>query len=153
MSDKQPGYILHTDPLWVEHHRRFSLGGQVAYCRGAGAPMRNVVAGGMLLFMPVNDPPKRIVACASFVGYEAVNVAAAWERFGLALGATSFDRWRDLAARIESVKDRDEIGLIIGSNFRWLPSPAILSERRVEPANNAAKGWSIGDSDLEKLIR
>jgi hypothetical protein len=153
MSDKQPGYILHADPLWLAHHARYSVGGRVAYCRGAGAPMKNVVSGGVLFFLPTLDPPKRIVARAFFSKFEILPVREAWEQYGLALGATSYDAWRELAERIESVRDRHEIGLIVGENFRHYPSPIGLADVGVREVDNAPKGWSVGAGDIERLTK
>ena len=152
MSDKQPGYVLHADPLWLAHHRRFSAGGRIAYCRGSGAPMHNVTVGGMLFFLPTLDPPKRVVGCAAFTHFEVLPVDEAWDRYGLALGATSFQAWQELAERIESVRNRREIGLIVGDNFRLYPQPLVLAEVGVAEVNNAPKGWSIGSADVERLV-
>lgn len=153
MSDKQPGYILHADPLWLEHHNRFSVGGRVVYCRGAGAPMKNVASGGALFFMPTLDPPKRVVGRAAFLKFEILPVADAWDRYGLALGATSFTAWELLAQRIDSVRDRREIGLIIGENYRPYSEPVGLAAAGVAEVDNASKGWSVGADDVVRLVR
>ncbi len=83
--EKKAGYILHSDPAWVSFHLAHSVGGSVAYCRGAGAPMKNVADGGKLCFMIRGTKKQAVVFWADFASAKEVSVTEAWDTYGRAL--------------------------------------------------------------------
>src|SRR5262245_43959427 len=100
MPDLKPGYILHADHEWVQYHRTNSIGGGVAYCRGPGAPMRNVSQGGKVFFRDREATPKAISLWADFDRAEKLSLSDAWNRFGTQLGASTPEEWSRIVARL-----------------------------------------------------
>jgi HNH endonuclease len=152
MSDRQPGYILYSDHDWIAFHLDHSIGGVVGYCRGAGAPMKNVREGGKLFFINSRGSPHRVYFWADFVDDPLVSVDEAWALFGQELGVGSEEEWEELAARLPAIKLRGQLRVIRGSNMRALPAPVALHDVAIEEKLYAKKGWSIDEAAVHRLL-
>jgi hypothetical protein len=146
------GYVLHSDPQWVDFHLSNSVGGRVAYCRGAGAPVRNVERGGKLFFMRRGDGRQRVIFWADLVSADLVSIDDAWPRYGTALGAESDDDWMRLVSRLPSVRDRGNLIVVLGGNMTVPDAPVPLSEVGVRGVKRATKGWGIDAADVLRIL-
>lgn len=149
---KKPGYLLHADPNWVQFHLENSQGGAVGYCRGPGAPMNNVVPGGKLFFMTLGAVPKEVAFWADFDSAPLVTVNEAWRRFGRELGAGSQEDWASLVSRLPRINQSGQLIVVRGTSAQIPDEPIRLIDCGVGEVNNAAKGWSIGQDDVDRLL-
>ncbi len=152
MNDKRPGYILYSDHDWISFHLAHSVGAVVGYCRGPGAPMKNVRVGGKLFFVNSRGSPHRVFFCADFEDDPLVSVDQAWERFGQELGVGSEGEWDELAARLPAIKEQGRLRVIRGSNMRAPSTPIPLRDAGIEENLFAKKGWSIDEAAVQRLL-
>ncbi len=152
MAIQKPGYILHADHEWVQFHLANSIGGAVAYCRGPGAPIKNVVPGGKLFFRDRTITPKEIAFWADFDQSSTVSVDEAWERFGRELGAGSREGWNELVSRLPQIAGNSKFIVVRGIYAAAPDSPVKLADAGVRDVNGATKGWSIERDEVEKLL-
>jgi hypothetical protein len=87
MMSLKAGYVLHCDQNWLTFPRANSAGSAIAYVRGAGAPMRNVEVGGIMVLLERGRSPKVTSGWARFISDQLVPVSEAWDRHREALGA------------------------------------------------------------------
>ncbi len=153
MATQNAGYMLHSDAEWVQFHLSHSVGGVVGYCRGSGAPMKNVRPGGKLFFMSRGASPKQVAFWADFVDNPLVTVAQAWDQFGQELGVGSREKWLALVERLPAIRAKGELRVIRGENTFVPRSPVLLRDVGVQEVQHAAKGWSVGPEDVQRLIR
>jgi hypothetical protein len=152
MNDKRPGYILYSDADWISFHLAHSVGGNVGYCRGPGAPMKNVQVGGKLFFVNNRGSPHRVFFCADFEDDPLVDVHQAWERFGQELGVGSKGEWDELAARLPAIKTQGRLRVIRATHMRPASVPIPLREAGIEENLFAKKGWSIDEPAVQRLL-
>lgn len=146
------GYVLHSDSHWMRFHLANSIGGRVGYCRGVGAPMKNVVQGGKLMFIARGERPRRIHFWADFAGDPEVTVDEAWERFGPALGARDANEWRHLVDRLPAIRSKGRLRVLVGENAFAPAMPVELAAASVPESDNATKGWSIDDGAVDRIL-
>jgi hypothetical protein len=152
MNDKRPGYILYTDHDWISFHLAHSVGGVVGYCRGPGAPMKNVKVGGKLFFVNSRGSPHKVFFCADFEDDPMVSVDQAWERFSQELGVGAKEEWDELAARLPAIKQKGQLRVIRGRNMRAPSTPIPLGDAGIEEKLFAKKGWSIDEAEVQRLL-
>lgn len=115
--------------------------------------MNNVRDGGKLFFVPRGVKPNQIACWGDFAGYDRINRDEAWTRYGREIGAASQDDWRSLNSRLYSVEDSPEIIVIHATNLT-VPSKSIaIAELGIPNPRNATKGWSLGNEDVERILR
>jgi hypothetical protein len=153
MADQRAGYMFHADPSWIEFHVENSAGGNVGYCRGAGAPMRNLSSDAKLFFMPRGQLPHRVAFCSDFVSADEIGVEAAWARYGSALGASNVEDWQRLISNLPSVRDKGRLIIVLGKNMRIPTEPVVLGNVGVADPQRAMKGWGINQDDVLRLLR
>jgi hypothetical protein len=147
-----PGYIIHAESSWLDFHIGNSVGKEIVYCRGVGAPMKNVRNEGKLFFLRGGTSPKRVEAWADFLSAEEVKVAAAWERFGTALGAGSETGWRALIDKLPRIKAAGRFIAIRARHFAVPAERVGLAEVGVPVVEHATKGWSVDQEDVDRIL-
>jgi hypothetical protein len=128
MSKKlKPGYILHSDPAWLDYHLRHSAGRSFGYSRRVGAPMRNVVTGGFGFFLRRMDRVKTVFCWGNFSEDIVLTPTAAWKRFGTSLGAPRFRTWIDTFDVLRGIGSNGSIRVLRFDNLVVPRIPVVAS--------------------------
>ena len=115
--------------------------------------MKNLRLGGKLFFLNRGEHLKQVEFWADFAGDPLVTVEQAWEQFGRQLGAGSRDEWIELVNRLPAIREKGQLRVIRGENAFIPRSPIRLNDAGVREVQHAAKGWSIGAQEVDKILR
>lgn len=146
------GYLLLAQQGWIQHHVRRSVGGEAYYCRGVGAPMRNVAIGAPIFCAQTGETPHRVHMWGTFGGWEDLSPEAAWDVHRESLGADSLGEWRQLIATIPSLRGSDLVGLIRLEGVAVPAHPVPLDPLGVELRRGAIKGRSLGAAETARIL-
>ena len=112
--------------------------------------MNNVEPGGKLFFLNKDGGPKRIAFWADFIEAPLVTVDDAWEQYGSELGAATQEDWIDLVHRLPNIWT--EFRLIRSANAFAPDLPIGLRDAGVVEVKHAPKGWSIEQSEVDRIL-
>ncbi len=85
----QKGYLLFGEPNWLAFHLTNSIGGQIVYCRGPGAPVKSLYPGDSVFCIRSGDKEHHVHLWGYFGWYEKLPIDQGWAKFGTSLGANS----------------------------------------------------------------
>jgi hypothetical protein len=146
------GYALLAQHGWISQHLARSLGREAFYCRGVGAPMRNVPSGAPVFCVETGETPHRVHLWGSFAGWEELPIDAAWNAHGERLGASSVAEWRRLISKIPSLKHNRTVGLIRLESIQAPSSPIALEPLGIEIGRGAMKGRSLSSTEVVQIF-
>ena len=144
-------HLLYAQSDWLNFHLQHSAGGTAVYCRGAGATVRSIIPGDLILFVRSRNRPLHIFLWGYFLSFELVRIADGWNRFRTQLGASSHDDWMQLAENLPNLRGREEFGAlsVTGLVVQHPPIPAsdVLLRKR-----NSGKGFELDPEELQRFL-
>jgi hypothetical protein len=147
----EDGYVLHTNPEWLNYNASHHIGQRVAFMRGPKASLTRFKGGELLVFLRRGVNPHEIGGIATFIRNNKISLGKAWQTYGNMLGADQREDFYRLAP-IENPTDESLTTVLEAENFRVISPCVRLDLIGIKDKQGATRGWYLSTEETDRLF-